>query len=183
MPTQHIARRALLVPALGLAVAAVLSACSSSPSSPASNPTVAATTASAAAPSPTPAASSASAPAATGAVATITKNWETFFDGKTPAATKVALVQNGQQFSAFLQAQSKSAQSQTASASVQKVTLTSATQATVDYTILISGTPMLSGQKGTAVLEGGTWKVGLASFCGLAKLQSGGKAVPGCPAG
>jgi hypothetical protein len=41
---------------------------------------------------------------------------------------------------------------------------------------------MLANQKGTAVLENGTWKVGLASFCGLAALESGGKAVPGCPA-
>ena len=63
------------------------------------------------------------------------------------------------------------------------MTLTSATQATVVYTVLVSGTPMLQGQKGTAVLENGTWKVGLTSFCALAALESGGKAVPGCPAG
>jgi hypothetical protein len=80
-----------------------------------------------------------------------------------------------------LNAQASSAQSQSAGASVQKVTLTSATQATVTYTILISGTPMLAGQKGTAVLENGTWKVSLASFCGLLALQNGGKAVAGCP--
>lgn len=65
---------------------------------------------------------------------------------------------------------------------MQKVTLTSATQATVGYTILISGAPVLPGQKGTAVLQGGTWKVATASFCGLLMLQSGGKPVAGCPA-
>ena len=81
----------------------------------------------------------------------------------------------------MLKAQASSAQSQAAGASVQKVTLTSATEATVSYTILISGSPVLAGQKGTAVLEGGTWKVSLTSFCGLLALQNGGKAVAGCP--
>jgi hypothetical protein len=81
-----------------------------------------------------------------------------------------------------LKAQASSAQSEAAGASVQKVTLTSATQAAVGYTILISGSPVLAGQKGTAVLESGTWKVSLTSFCGLLALQNGGKAVAGCPA-
>ena len=58
------------------------------------------------------------------------------------------------------------------------MTLTSATQATVDF--LVSGTPMLQGQKGTAVLENGTWKVGVSSFCALAALQNNGKAPAGC---
>jgi len=60
------------------------------------------------------------------------------------------------------------------------VTLASSTQATVDYTITVSGTPMLAGQKGTAVLQSGVWKVSDSSFCSLAMLQSGGKPVPGC---
>jgi hypothetical protein len=105
----------------------------------------------------------------------------TFFNGKTPAATRIALVQNGQQFAATLKSMASSAQSEAAGASVQKVTLTSATQATVGYTILISGAAMLAGQKGIAVLQDGTWKVSTASFCGLLMLQSGGKAVAGCP--
>jgi hypothetical protein len=105
----------------------------------------------------------------------------TFFNGKTPAATKIGLVQDGQKFASVLKSMASSAQSQTASVSVQKVTLTSATQATVDYTILVSGTPMLANQKGTAVLESGIWKVGLTSFCALLALQSGGKPVAGCP--
>ncbi len=40
---------------------------------------------------------------------------------------------------------------------------------------------MLAGQKGSAVLESGTRKVSLASFCGLLALQHGGKAVVGSP--
>jgi hypothetical protein len=98
------------------------------------------------------------------------------------AATRETLVQDGSQFATVLKAQASSAQSEAAGASVQKVTLTSATQAAVGYTILISGSPVLAGQKGTAVLESGTWKVSLTSFCGLLALQNGGKAVAGCPA-
>jgi hypothetical protein len=105
----------------------------------------------------------------------------TFFNGKTPAVTRIALVQDGQQFATVFKAQASSASAQTAGASVQKVTLTSATQAAVVYTILVSGTPMLAAQKGTAVLENGTWKVSLTSFCGLLALQNGGKPVAGCP--
>ena len=190
MRTHHTAHRALLVPVLGLALAATITACSSSSSSssaPASPSATAAATTSAAAPTTAAASPSAAAstPAATGtaaAVAAITKNWVTFFNGKTPAATRQSLVQDGSQFATVLKAQASSAQSEAAGASVQKVTLTSATQAAVGYTILISGSPVLAGQKGTAVLESGTWKVSLASFCGLLALQNGGKAVAGCPA-
>ena len=190
MRTHHTAHRALLVPVLGLALAATITACSSSSSSssaPASPSATAAATTSAAAPTTAAASPSAAAstPAATGtaaAIAAITKNWVTFFNGKTPAATRETLVQDGSQFATVLKAQASSAQSEAAGASVQKVTLTSATQAAVGYTILISGSPVLAGQKGTAVLESGTWKVSLASFCGLLALQNGGKAVAGCPA-
>ena len=190
MRTHHTAHRALLVPVLGLALAATITACSSSSSSSSSSsapasPTAAATT-SAAAPttapaSPTAAASTPAATSTAAAVAAIEKNWVTFFNGKTPPATRQALVQDGPQFATVLKAQASSAQSQAAGASVQKVTLTSATEATVSYTILISGSPVLAGQKGTAVLESGTWKVSLTSFCGLLALQNGGKAVAGCP--
>ena len=190
MRTHHTAHRALLVPVLGLALAATITACSSSSSSssaPASPSATAAATTSAAAPTTAAASPSAAAstPAATGtaaAITAITKNWVTFFNGKTPAATRQSLVQDGSQFATVLKAQASSAQSEAAGASVQKVTLTSATQAAVGYTILISGSPVLAGQKGTAVLESGTWKVSLASFCGLLALQNGGKAVAGCPA-
>jgi len=190
MRIHHIARRSLLVPVLGLAVAATMTACASSSSSTSSTSTAPTTAAASTSPSSaatsaaasSPAASASPSPTFTGAAAAIEKNWVTFFDGTTPAATKATLVQDGQKFLPLLEAQAKSPQGATSSVSVQSVTLTSATQATVMYTILISGTPMLANQKGTAVLESGTWKVGLASFCALAALQSGGKAVPGCPA-
>jgi len=60
------------------------------------------------------------------------------------------------------------------------VKITSPTGATVDYTILVSGSPVLKGQKGTAVYQDGTWKVSKTSFCGLAALENGGKAPAVC---
>jgi hypothetical protein len=62
-----------------------------------------------------------------------------------------------------------------ASAKVIKVMVTSSFQAAVTYDILLSGTPVLINQKGTAVYQDGTWKVGDASFCGLLTLEAGGK--------
>lgn len=185
MRTRTLARQGLLVPALGLALAVTVTACSSSSSSSSSSSAAtSATTSSSAAATPTaasPAASSSSASGGSAAtIAAIKKNWVTFFNGKTPAATKINLVQDGQEFASVIKAGASSASSQTASASVQSVTLTSATQAAVTYTILVSGTPMLQGQKGVAVYENGTWKVGLSSFCALMALQSGGKAPTGC---
>jgi hypothetical protein len=105
----------------------------------------------------------------------------TFFSGKTPATAKIALVQDGQKFASA--AKTIGAAGATASATVQSVTLTSPAQATVHYTILIGGSPILKGQKGTAVYQDGTWKVSATSFCALAALQSAGKPVPGCAAG
>jgi hypothetical protein len=37
----------------------------------------------------------------------------------------------------------------------------------VKYNLVAGGTTVQTGATGTAVLEGGVWKVGDASFCGL----------------
>lgn len=120
-------------------------------------------------------ATSASAAASGSAAAMITHNWEKFFNAKTPVAQRVALLQNGSVFARVIQAQAGSGLASTASAKVSKVIVTSPSQATVKYAILIGGTPALSNQSGVAVLQGGTWKVGLASFCGLLTLENNGK--------
>ena len=191
MRVHHIARRSLLVPALGLALAATVTACSSSSSSssssstattpatsPSASPSAPATTAAA---SPTASASSADASDPTSgaaAVAAIKKNWVTFFDGKNSIATKEKYVEGGSKFASVLQATASTGAN--ASATVQSVTVTSPTEATVHYTVLLSGAPVLTKQKGTAVYQDGTWKVSTTSFCGLAALESGGKAPAGC---
>jgi hypothetical protein len=199
MRINHLAHRGLLVPAVGLGLAVAMTACSSSSSSsssaaastsatasasvtapastsPSAAPTTAAPTTAAAS---TPAASTeaASGPAAIAAIKTA---WVTFFNGKVPAATKITLVQNGTTFAPELEAAAKSPSGATAGASVQSVKLTSKTGASVGYSILISGTPVLKGQKGVAVYQDGAWKVGDSSFCALLALEGGGKAPAAC---
>jgi len=187
MPVHQIARRGLLVPALGLALTAAMTACSSSSSS--SSSSVAAAPSSAPA-SPTPVATTpAASPSATAskqatsgaaAAAALQQVWGPFFNPKTSVAAKEAILENGSKYEALLKSQASNPTAATASASVQSVKITSPTGATIDYTILVSGSPVLKGQKGTAVYQDGTWKVSKTSFCGLAALENGGKAPAVC---
>jgi hypothetical protein len=108
------------------------------------------------------------------AVAAITANWKTVFNGKAPIPRRLALVQDGEQVAAFVEAQAKTsfgAAATGSSATVSSVTLTSPSQAAVHYAVLLLGTPLLKNQVGTAVYLDGTWKVAIASFCGLAYLE------------
>jgi hypothetical protein len=108
------------------------------------------------------------------AVAAITADWKTVFNGKAPIPSRSALVQDGPQVAAFVQAQAKTPLGQAAAgstATISSVTITSPTQATVHYEVLLLGTPLLKNQVGTAVYLDGVWKVAIASFCGLAYLE------------
>jgi hypothetical protein len=117
-----------------------------------------------------PAASSTVTPPSGAAVATITKNWETFFDAaKTPTATRVSLLENGSQFPQKDLAASGIASD--ATAQVVSVTSVTASTAVVKYNVLLAGTPALKNQTGTAVYQDGTWKVGISSFCSLLTLE------------
>ena len=124
---------------------------------------------------PTASASTAAEPTSgPAAVAAITANWKTVFNGKAPIPQRLALVQDGPQVAAFVEAQAKTSFGQAAAgstATVKSVTLTSPSQATVHYDVLLLGTPLLKNQVGTAVYQDGTWKVAIASFCGLAYLE------------
>ena len=128
-----------------------------------------------------PAATSPAAGGGGNAVAEITTNWEAFFSAKTPVSQRVSLLQDGSQFQSVIQAQAGGGLASQASAKVTKVTVTSPTQATVKYDILLNGTPALTNQTGTAVLDNGTWKVGVTSFCGLLTIENSGKTT-GLPA-
>ncbi len=108
-----------------------------------------------------------------GAQAQIKQNWEKFFNGATSADEKVALLQNGDQFQQAIQGQANSAIAKSAGATVSAVSV-SGSQAEVTYDVTLGGKSALSGQKGQAVLEGGTWKVSDASFCQLLALENGG---------
>jgi hypothetical protein len=165
--------RSLFQIALACALGAGLAACSSSGSGSGSgSSTASSSTASSSAP-----ASSASASSATGsaAVQKITANWTAFFDAKTPTATRVSLLQDGPTFASIIKAQAGSGLASEATAKVTKVVVTSPTQATVTYSILVGGQSALANQSGVAVYQGGIWKVGVASFCGLLNLEFAGK--------
>jgi len=145
----------------------ILAACgggggSHSSAKPAS-PTPAATTSTAAEPASGPA-----------AVAAIRANWETVFNGQAPIPRRLALVQDGPQVTAFVEAQAKTsfgAAAAGSTATISSVTITSPLQATVHYEVLLLGTPLLKNQVGTAVYLDGVWKVAIASFCGLTYLE------------
>jgi hypothetical protein len=126
--------------------------------------------------SPKPTSSTAAAEPASGAaaVAAITANWKTVFNGKAPIPRLLALVQDGSQLTAFIQAQAKTSFGQAAmgsTAAVSSVIISSPAQATVHWDLLLLGTPLLKNQVGNAVYLNGVWKVSIASFCGLAYLE------------
>ena len=114
----------------------------------------------------------------------IGKNWTTFFNGKTPAATREQLVQNGAALRPTLVLAAKDKSAKDVTATVKGVVIDAKhTGAVVTYDLLISGSPVITGGTGQAVLDNGTWKVSAASFCTLAKLAPGApKVLPGCPA-
>jgi hypothetical protein len=125
--------------------------------------------------SPKPAVTTSAEPVSgAAAVAAITANWKTVFDGKAPIPRRLALVQNGSQLTAFIEAQAKTSFGQAATGSTAKVgsvIISSPTQATVHWDLLLLGTPLLKNQAGSAVYLDGVWKVSIASFCGLAYLE------------
>ncbi len=165
----------MLVCALGISVAA----CGSSGSSSSSTPSTSSGPATSA---PASASASPSAASSGSAVAEITANWTAFFNPKTPMAKRVSVLQNGSMFTSAIQSSASFPGASSASAKVTKVTVTSPTQANVTYSILLLGSPVpgLTNTKGVAVLEGGTWKVGDASFCALLTLENSGKPMAVC---
>jgi hypothetical protein len=166
--TRRLVSWILLACAACLGVAACSSSTTSSP--PASSPS--------AKPSATSTSSAASGVSADEKA--ITANWTAFFDPKTSVAQRVKLLQDGPAFASVIQAQAGSALAGSASAQVTKVTVTTTSQAAVTYNVLLAGTPALKNQAGTAVYEDGTWKVGVASFCGLLTLENAGKTPSVC---
>ncbi len=169
-----VARRIILVPALGLALALAVAACSSSSSSSTSSAPSSSAPASSAPASSAPASSSGNAAAA----AEITANWEKFFNASTPTSERVALLQNGSTFAAAIAGLSHLVTG--LGAKVTAVTVNSATTATVTYNLTAGGSSLLSGQTGKAVYENGVWKVGDASLCSLIKLVPGGSVPAAC---
>jgi hypothetical protein len=173
MVARRVLQQVLLVCALAAGIAACSSGSNSSSSGASSSPS--------SAPSSSAPATSASPVSSSGATAAITANWEAFFNPKTPVAKRVSLLQDGQTFASVIRSQAGSGLAASATAKVTKVRLVSPAQAKVTYSILLGGQPALSNQAGVAVKQGGTWKVGVASFCGLLIVENSGK-TSGLPA-
>jgi hypothetical protein len=128
-----------------------------------------------ASPRPTASATTAAEPTSgPAAVAVVRANWQTVFNGQASIPRRLALVQDGPQVAAFVEAQAKTSFGEAAAgstATISSVTITSPSRATVDYEVLLLGTPLLKNQVGTAVYLNGIWKVAIASFCGLTYLE------------
>jgi hypothetical protein len=171
--------RRIAAPALGLALAATIAACSSSSSSSAASPSSASPASSAAPSSAAP--SSPGTGSTADAAAQIKANWEKFFNSSTPLAERVKLLQNGAALESAIKAFSSLPLASGIGAKVTNVTVGSATKATVTYDLTSSGgSALLSNQKGTSVYQDGTWKVGTASLCGLLRLIPGGTVPAAC---
>jgi hypothetical protein len=180
MRFQLLARRITLAPTLAVVLALTVAACSSSSSTSAATSPSTSSAPAASSPASSAAASSPSTGGSSAAVAQITANWEAFFDGKTSAAKKITLLQNGEKFASVINAQAGSSIATGAGAKVTAVVVNSATSATVSYGITLNGASALPNQTGTAVYQDGTWKVGDVSFCELLKLENGGTAPSVC---
>jgi hypothetical protein len=102
--------------------------------------------------------------------AKIIANWEAFFSGKTPPKRKIALVQDGKDFAKVINGQASGGMAKSATAKVLSVKVVGK-KAVVTYTIYLAGEAALKNQKGEALLEDGTWKVGGKSFCALLSLE------------
>jgi hypothetical protein len=177
----HLLARRIAAPALGLALTAAMAACGSSSTTTNASPSSAPPSSSAASSPAAGSSANASSPAASGnAAAQITTNWEAFFDGKTSAAKKISLLENGQKFASVINAQAGSGIAGSAGAKVTSVVVNSPAKATVKYDITLGGTTALANQAGTAVYQDGMWKVGDVSFCQLLKLENAGTTVSVC---
>lgn len=173
MQPLHFRAMGLVTAAALLTVAPALAGCSGKSSS-SSPPTTNSAPATTPPPSTTPAPAGSSEPT-TGAAAiqAIETNWTKFFNAKTPIPQRIALLENGDKFAPVIHQQAGSQLARLATAKVIHVTLTGTNQASVTYNILVGGKVGLGGQPGVAVYQGGVWKVGDTSFCGLLKLENG----------
>jgi hypothetical protein len=113
------------------------------------------------------------------AKAAITANWQTFFLPTTSIDDRVRLLERGESLRQALTQRAADPLMQQASAKVTAVELTGADRATVTYDVFLNGAPALTASQGTAVLEGGVWKVGADSFCALISLGAT-TPLPGC---
>ena len=133
--------------------------------------TTAPTTAEPVTPLPTQPASSSAKPQPedlAGARQSVVNAFETVYNGSLPIQNRLDLIEDAAGIGEVLQ-QAGAAPGGAALASirgrVEKVTFNSATDATVQYTITVTGVPPNAGRLGEAHLVGNTWKVARIGVC------------------
>ncbi|MFF6992851.1 hypothetical protein [Streptomyces sp. NPDC010273] len=137
------------------------------------------------APPPTPsvertASAPATAPADPAAATTrIKANWKKFFDPASSGADKQAVLENGDKMGPVLKAFGGDKRGGQVQADVQKVEFTSATRATVTYSLTLNGATALPNASGTSVQQGGIWKVSVNTLCALVALSGDASQSPG----
>ncbi|NUQ98922.1 MAG: hypothetical protein HOY79_20960 [Streptomyces sp.] len=112
----------------------------------------------------------------------IKQNWAKFFDPKTPAKDKLAVLENGSRMAPVLRAFGGDQRGGQVQAKVTKVEFTSPTKATVRFDLTLKGATPLPNAPGTAVEQNGTWKVSVNTLCALVGMSgnASASAVPGC---
>ncbi|MEV8546313.1 hypothetical protein [Streptomyces sp. NPDC051572] len=127
-----------------------------------------------------PTSAPATAPADPAAATTqIKANWKKFFDPASSSADKQAVLENGDKMGPVLKAFSGDKRGGQVQAAVQKVAFTSATQATVTYSLTLNGATALPNASGTTVEQDGTWKVSVNTLCALVALSGDASQSPG----
>ncbi len=163
--------REVLAIVAGVTVLAGLTACGSAKHSSQPATTPALVTASV-----TPSAVGSSADAAT--TTAVTSTFVQLFNGAASIESRLPLLQSGDAFAQALSSQASSPLLKLTTATVSSVTSVAPNQAHVVYTVLVSGTPALTNQSGTAVQVNGSWKVSAGTFCSL--LSLGGQTPAPC---
>ena len=109
----------------------------------------------------------------------VKENWEKFFDPKVPNDEKADYLENGERMKLLLEAFNDDERGKQVQAEVTKVAFTSASDADVDYTLLLKKATALPDAKGAAVRQDDTWKVSVKTLCALVKMS--GTDVPKAP--
>ena len=170
---KHHAPLRLIAGAAVIVAATSLTACSSSAKSSAKSAASSVVSAAKSAASSAAAGASSAASGASSALdqAAVKLVYTKFFDPKTPLAVKPAMLQDGTAFVQAIKQQGSTAYAKGSSVSVSNVTLLSPNRASVTFSIIYGGKPVVANQGGWAVKEGGIWKVSGETFCGLVSLS------------
>ncbi|MEQ7010185.1 hypothetical protein ABN028_28795 [Actinopolymorpha sp. B17G11] len=103
--------------------------------------------------------------------AEITANWQKFFNPQTTKKQKVHLLEDAELYVLFVHAFADDPDLGQATATVEKVTFTSATSADVTFTLSQQHKTILSGV-GQSVRQDDTWKISVKTLCAVAETRN-----------